>query len=610
EDKFYSDCIIQLRCNKCKSNKWSCSYIEKNETCVYNQFLKIANSFKNQNEVDSNYIEQIRYNTYKGKKRIGSYIEENKNCVYNRLLRVANHLTRVKYGTDTLIIKGLLFVVDPFCISKGQKFFVELGKNNYYIKKKRFKISLNSHHVFSYEVEIPYSDIIELEIHTRFGLCFIDKKGFGINKTASYNLFDSGGTNYRSSKVKTFEDINTSIYVRQSAKNGLYITNRVINKTDSKNENRKINIAYYISKLYAKKDIALFYEKMAYKYEESAAVLFERLIEQDYKDIFYIIDKNSSQVELIPKKCIPYVVFKYSFKHYLYFFRTNLFVGTESIAHSFELRMKNSHALKKIHNNKYKYLFLQHGITYMLSLNSTARDIFNKNGSFPKNGKVVVSSLVEARHFIDYGNFKFSDLYISGLTKFDKAIKKANADKIVIMPTWRPWDYNTVRINPVESTYYKFLKNLFEQVPLEYREKLIILPHPLFKKTMSENELTKYIPEQFVYDEILKDTALLITDYSSISYDAFYRGANVIFCWEEKDFCMNCYNNTLMLNDDNAFADISYQYEDLGDLIRNNYMTPQRPENIEKYRKIVEFSDNKNTDRLIRMLKYDGLIKK
>ena len=49
------------------------------------------------------------------------------------------------------------------------------------------------------------------------------------------------------------------------------------------------------------------------------------------------------------------------------------------------------------------------------------------------------------------------------------------------------------------------------------------------------------------YDDILKHTKLLITDYSSIAYDAFYRGCNVIFYWEELQECLEAYGPSTKL---------------------------------------------------------------
>lgn len=550
----------------------------------------------------------VKYDVYKNAKLIRSYNEEAKNCVYNSLIKIYNHLLKVSFNDDKLVIKAVMFLRDPFDISKNKKFFVSLNGVNYDIKKIGLILPFKSGSFFFYKVEIPLSDITKLEIHTRLNFCFLDESGFGISKPLIYNIFDGRKTRYRTSRIKTFEDINTCIYVRQSAKNSIFITNRIINTTDSRKENRKINTAYFLSKFIRAKNIALFYEKEAKKFEESASVLFERLIEKGYKNIYYVIDRDSEHYCLIDEKYKANIIHKFSFKHYLYFFKADCFLGTEAMGHAIELRIRNRYALKRIYESKYKYVFLQHGITYMLSLKSSYRSIFKKNGSFPKKGKVVVSSLLEAEHFVEYGNFKFKDLYISGLPKFDRSRRNERPEKIVIMPTWRPWDYNIIRINPLESSYFNFIIRIFEQIPKEYLNKVVLLPHPLFKETLPKNELSKYIPEHFVYDNILKETSVLITDYSSISYDAFYRGANVIFCWEEKDYCMSCYNNTLLLNDDNVFADVSYEYEDIGDLIRKNYNTVQSPEYIARFRKIVEFHDNNNTDRLIKMMENDGYL--
>src|SRR5574344_1432647 len=93
------------------------------------------------------------------------------------------------------------------------------------------------------------------------------------------------------------------------------------------------------------------------------------------------------------------------------------------------------------------------------------------------------------------------------------------------------------------------------------------------------------------YDDILKKTKVMITDYSSISYDAFYRGANVIFYWGEKDECLEKYgpSSKLMLNEDNAFGDICYDNGELESVIRKNYEEGHRKKYIDQYREIVEF---------------------
>ena len=113
------------------------------------------------------------------------------------------------------------------------------------------------------------------------------------------------------------------------------------------------------------------------------------------------------------------------------------------------------------------------------------------------------------------------------------------------------------------------------------------------------------------YDDVLKETKLLITYYSSIAYDAFYRGCNVIFYWEEKDECMENYgpSTKLMLNEENAYGDICYNSEELKAVLEKNYVHEQPAAYREKYGKLVDYHDGKNTERLIGMLQKDGILK-
>ena len=174
--------------------------------------------------------------------------------------------------------------------------------------------------------------------------------------------------------------------------------------------------------------------------------------------------------------------------------------------------------------------------------------------------------------------------------------------------TWRPWDYNTLMSECERSTYYNMVLNIYNNIPETLKDKVIILPHPLVMEIFKKTPLGKYIPEVISYDLILEDTALLITDYSSIAYSAFYRGANVIFVWNELEECMKNYEGHLMLNETNVFGDIIYEYGNVGQVVNKNYMKLQQEKYVKAYDKIVEFRDNKNTERLINLLKRDKII--
>lgn len=410
------------------------------------------------------------------------------------------------------------------------------------------------------------------------------------------------------SKIYNFENEDLACYFRQGRNNSMSITVRKKNITDKFSKKTSIFFAWIISKFCVNNRKVLLYEKECGKYEEGSSVLYEKLIDMGYNNVYYVIDKNSSHVQFIKPKYMKNIIWAHTFKHYLEFFKCKKFIGTESLVHLIELRVANKHITTKIQSKKYKYVFLQHGVMYMVSLDSNNRGFFRKGNEMPKDAKIVVSSKLEAEHFVELGGFEMDDLYITGLPFYDRTTKNDNADKITIMPTWRPWDYTTLISNPQESSYYNFVSGIYNSIPSKLKDKVVLLPHPLVLDMFRKTELGERIPEIISYDLILQDTALLITDYSSISYSAFYRGSNVIFVWNEKDECMSYYGGHLMLNEENVFGDIVYKYDGLETIINENYLKEQKQKYIENYNKIVEFRDNKNTERLIEKLIKDKII--
>jgi len=390
----------------------------------------------------------------------------------------------------------------------------------------------------------------------------------------------------------------------------MYLTVRETNMYDNFKGKLKIFVGFILSKIYPKKNIILLYEKECQRYEESASILYERLIDNGYDNAYYIINKDNPRLSKINSKYKQNFIYKDSLKHIIYFFKCKKFLSSESLDHAIQLRIANKRVQKKFNSKNLQYVFLQHGVMYMVSLSSDLRIGFRKKDM--KLHKIVVSSKLEAQHFIDMADFKMEDLYICGLPKFDKAIRYNDADKIIIMPTWRRWEVNEATIDFKNTKYFKMIERIISGIPKEYHNKIIILPHPLIVSVLKNNpKYRKYLPnEDTTYDDILKTCSLLITDYSSISYDAFYRGSNVIFYWEEKDECMKKYgeNAKLMLDEKSAFGDVVYSKDGLKKVFNDNYLKVQKEKYKNRYKKIVEFFDGKNTDRLIKMLKKDKFL--
>lgn len=531
--------------------------------------------------------------------------------LYNKLVKCANVLLRIFCLKDAFLLLGILIIKDKYNLTNYKSLNFKVNKRKYKIQPIiHFKVPFIKFHLILYKSKIFYKDFEGANIHNKLFLSYQDKDGYGFLKAIKFNFLLGNKTKDYFGPIKIIKKTNTSIYVRRATNNRMYITVRLYNKTDELKEKVKILFARLLSYLLLYKKVVLMYEKESYKYEESASVLYERLIDLNYKDIYYVIDKNSPHVLNIKDKYKKNIIYKSTFKHYLYFFLARTFIGSETISHAIDLRVANRFIYRKIVSKKYQLVFLQHGITYMISLASDYRKSFRKGESMPENTKIVVSSMLEARHFIEHGNYDMSDLYITGMPKFDRNIKYKNADKIIVMPTWRPWEYNEIRTNFKNTGYYKMLMNIIAGIPENLKEKLIVLPHPLFMEAVKDSDFPLEVPTYKSYDQLLRETDLLITDYSSIAYDAFYRGAKVIFWWQDIDECMQKYGGYLMLNHYNAFGDICYNTEDLRKVIYKNYKRKQKEEYIDRFRQIVEFNDNKNTDRLVELLEKDNIIKK
>ncbi|MDD6311586.1 MAG: CDP-glycerol glycerophosphotransferase family protein [Firmicutes bacterium] len=353
-------------------------------------------------------------------------------------------------------------------------------------------------------------------------------------------------------------------------------------------------------------------EKYCKNYEESASILFERLVDDGYKNVRYILNKDSFAGQGIDPKYRKYIVDQFSFKHYYNLFAAKSIISSEAIGHSLEKGTSSWLFKNFVEDGSKNYIFLQHGVMYMVALSSEQRSFFRKGKGKGKQ-RVVCSSKLEANHFTDYTNYEQEDLYICGLIKFDRSILSEGADKILVMLTWRPWEFVTGISGMKETAYYKMLQRIVRSIPDDLKDKLIVMPHPLLSsqaKLETDDEVWKYYVHGRKYDDILKETKLLITDYSSIAYDAFFRGTSVIFDWEEKDACMKEYgsNGRLMLTEDLAFGDVCYDSDKLTESVIYGYNNPQKEEHINNYRRIVEFSDRDNCGRFIEMAKADGIL--
>lgn len=220
--------------------------------------------------------------------------------------------------------------------------------------------------------------------------------------------------------------------------------------------------------------------------------------------------------------------------------------------------------------------------------------------------KSVISSDLEAEQFYKMG-YTEDDLIKCGLPKFDISRMSKSADKILFMPTYRYWEEASV-VDPKrlpETSYYKLFVGILKTFKdAELLDRLIVTAHPKFVEYLNSS-LPEY-NDNFTDNigKALENSKIFITDYSSASYDAHYRGANVIYYWKEKDYLISNYKAIPPVNESNCDGKPVYSENELikevKRLIKNGFKQDKKYEN--RYKKINEFSDNKNWLRLTKEL--------
>ena len=543
---------------------------------------------------------------------------------------------------SSLKIKGRKYYA--FCV--GKKLYLTTELNKVYRRKSKLKTMITKKYTIFYGL---YSDISSKKYIDHDNVFLNDKlvckiqrpfknipklKHLAIIKINNEEIFNSGVVH---SDVRIGKDLEYSLPLKLKKKRkGINYYSRkqigdryiLIRTTISSGTVKVVNIpmekeykkyylfknwlAYRLSKMIGKKNIILMFEKETNKANESGYYIFDKIMKKKNlkSKVYFVIDKNSPDFEKVYKKHPKNTLVKYSFKHYLYIYISKYFISSELSNHVINPRLY----IRSINDaiKRKPLIFLQHGIMFAKPVDNPAAAGFKKNNGSVRFYKCVVSSDLEATQFYRLG-YNDKDLIKCGLTKFDVSKQNPKADKIMFMPTYRYWEEAKV-MNPntiKDTTYYKNYMTVIEKFKKAgLLDRLSISCHPKFADCLIEADP---IYENIVEKDInkgLENAKIFITDYSSASYDAHYRGAYIIYYWAERDYLIENYKAIPPVNEKNCDGvpvfDVDSLIKEVKRAISKNYKMDQKYEN--RYKKINEFHDGKNGDRLIKELKKLGII--
>ncbi|KZE08380.1 glycosyltransferase involved in cell wall biosynthesis/CDP-glycerol glycerophosphotransferase (TagB/SpsB family) [Bacillus mycoides] len=244
---------------------------------------------------------------------------------------------------------------------------------------------------------------------------------------------------------------------------------------------------------------------------------------------FYIINKESNDYKNI--KGLGNIIQFGSFKHTFYLLICNKTINSYSeTANMYTDDYK--HILKYYPEwQQNKKIFIQHGVIGVSRVNH----VLNKNRM--GYSLFVVSSQFEKDHIVKEFGYEEDEVIVTGLARWDALKDESKGNEILLMPTWRSWIKTKDQLMQSKywQTYMSFLQSKeLHQILEEQDMTLTFFPHYQTQKFGAEmpvfHERIKVMKQdEETVQSLLKRHSLLITDYSTVSFDFAYMNKPVIF---------------------------------------------------------------------------------
>lgn len=435
--------------------------------------------------------------------------------------------------------------------------------------------------------------------------------GIPLNFTLLGKLDSGYRLHYTADKYVVYRKGNSLVCEKKSLKKNLslelYLYMQLIHHLKIKQLIYRISYRFY--KLIHFKKIWLISDRTTVA-NDNGMHLFKYIVEQKNKNIMpcFVIDKNSDDYQKMKKigKVIPFNSFKYK----MYFLMSDKIISSQADQWVLNAFGKNNNFYRDLYT--YQYIFLQHGIT--------KNDISGWLNYNDKNIKVFVTAANKEYDSIINGNYGYNkdSVKLTGFPRYDNLTN--NPKKIIaIMPTWRKALQGRVNItegtrdynfNFKNSEYFNFYNNLINDKKLlevmdKYGYKGIFVIHPSHKENYIDfkgNSTFSVVSGFADYQKIFRESSLLVSDYSSVTFDFAYLKKPVIYSqFDKKTFMENhIYTEGYFHEKLSGFGPVTSDYEETVNTIINYIENDCKME--DKYLKRVadfyKYDDKNNCKRV------------
>lgn len=313
----------------------------------------------------------------------------------------------------------------------------------------------------------------------------------------------------------------------------------------------KIVIAYIISFffIFERKTRWIIGSKCGEGFEDNGASFYVYLKSKHNIKKNFVIKKEYINYDNKCDNSINYLKMS-SIKSYLYFFRAKYVLFTHT-PHSDICPLLPFLPIINRSLNRKVLCNLKHGVTALKKVKLNVdykKNLKNKIlKMYKKYSYVIACSDREADFLVSNGFYSKEQIVVTGFSRFDflNAPPENNEKYILLSLTWRDWIKSQKDFN--DSNYKKKIIELLDSQQLKtllgkHNIKLVFLPHMFISKyidlTSYENEKCIILKNSNDVAKYIKEANVLITDFSSVIWDAIYMNKPVIQYLIEKEVYM------------------------------------------------------------------------
>ena len=283
-------------------------------------------------------------------------------------------------------------------------------------------------------------------------------------------------------------------------------------------------------------------------------------------EVYYVITADSADRPKV--EALGNVVLQGSLQHYLLFIAAGYKISTHINGYTPYLYFY--YRFRRLLLRKGKDIFLQHGVI-----------MHNLVGLYREKTDVDIF-ICGAKMEYDYisANFHYTDeVKYTGLARYDALHDIKTKSQILIMPTWRIYLESCAEQNLVKSDYVTKWNAVLRDARLldalkRSGKTLVFYPHYEVQKKylhlFSSSDPSVVIADFDHYDvqQLLKESQLLVTDYSSVFFDfAYMKKPCVYYQFDEEQFFAGHYRRGYFDYRDMGFGEVLTEHDALVDAI-------------------------------------------